>query len=239
MSTRVLASVPCVLYLYSYLFFLSICKAVQVVASANSHVVSIVLRTKATGDSTRVKGQHGDRVGMNYPTGSTFNKDCMTAKVKPTSSEDVQIRANDMATKIQRNAFLMRKVRRLISETDPPAVGSVSAKYAEDYLICTSQYAISPLAYILGDIDLDGKKFVESSSQYLLRTVPLTFILLTIITQHQMTWSKQLLQQIVAKLVLLVQVKEGKTPIMLIILFIQSVMALIPFRLRFVTQPKN
>ena len=238
MVSSVLASVPCVLYLYSYLFFLSICKAVQVVASQNSHVLSIALRTMATGESTRM-GQKKIRVGMNYPTGSMVNKDCVRAKVKPTSSEDVQIRANDMATEIRHNAFLMGEVRRLISETDPPAVGSVSAKFAADYLICTSHYAISPLAYILGDIDLDGKKFVETSSQYLLRTVPLTFILLTIITQHQMTWSKQLLQQIVAKLVLLVQVKEGKTPIMLIILFIQSVMALIPFRLRFVTQPKN
>ena len=185
-------------------------------------------------------GQNEVRVGMNFPTGSKFNRDCVTAKVKPTSRGDKQIRANDMATKIQHNAFLMRKVRRFISETDPPAVGSVSAKFAADYLICTSSYAISPLAYILGDdIDLNGKKFVETSSQYLLRTVPLTVILLTIITQHQMTWSKQLLQQIVAKLVLLVQIKKGKTPMLLIILFVQSVMALIPFSLRFVTQPKN
>lgn len=174
----------CAIYiLTSYLFFLSICKAVQVVASRNSYVLSIALRTKATGENTRM-GQQKVRVRMNYPTGSMFHQDCMKAKVKPTSSEDVQIRANDMATKIQRNAFLMRKVRRLISETDPPAVGSVSANFAADYLICTSHYAISPLAYILEGIDLDGKKFVETSSQYLLRTVPLTFILLTIPLSH-------------------------------------------------------
>ena len=100
----------------------------------------------ATGESTRM-GQKKIRVGMNYPTGSMVNKDCVRAKVKPTSSEDVQIRANDMATEIRHNSFLMGEVRRLISETDPPAVGSVSAKYAEDFLICTSQYEISPMRY--------------------------------------------------------------------------------------------